>query len=101
MCGLGLCVCVAQVSCLTFSEGGSSICSTSHDGTFRVSSVEEQRVGGGEDMPHIIKASLRSKRHFSPSEIALSCCALTDHDTNQMAVMGSWDNHVYLYSISR
>jgi hypothetical protein len=88
-----------QVSCLKFAEGGHSLCSTSYDGSFRVSSLEVTPDAEGLGLFH---ASLRSKRHFSPSEFALSCVALTDPSQhNPMAVLGSWDNHLYLYSISR
>lgn len=87
-----------QVSCLVFSESGQSLCSTSYDGSFRVSNLELSP----DDVAGCFRAGLRSKRHFSPSDFALSCCALTTTSAhNPMAVLGSWDNHLYLYSISR
>jgi len=71
-----------RVSSVRWAEGGRegerALCSTSDDGSFRVSALvldeEDGREGGREG--ELLKASLRSKRHFSPSEIALSCCAL-------------------------
>jgi WD40 repeat protein len=69
---------------------------------------EEEGEEGREG--ELVKASLRSKRHFSPSEIALSCCALIGGEGREggreggpasgtLAVLGSYDNHVYLFSI--
>jgi hypothetical protein len=73
-----------------------TVCSTSDDGCFRVSSLEARGQDGA------LKASLRSKRHFSPSDIALSSCALLELEGPPgLAILGSWDNSIYLYSISR
>jgi hypothetical protein len=68
--------------------------------------LEEEEGGEG------VRATLRSKRHFAPSDIALSCCALWGDEGggegeeagaggggggggNPLAVLSSWDNHVY------
>lgn len=93
---------------MVLAEKGRSVCSTSDDGSFRVSTVMEENGGGdgsskgtsGEE-EELLNISLRSKRHFTPSEIALSCCALVENEVNPLAILGSWDNSIYIYSISR
>lgn len=87
-----------KVTCLKLTDQGSTLCSTSQDGTFRVSGVESKIEEDKASNLPVVKANLRSKRHFIPSDVALSCCALTPD--NKIAVMGSWNNNVYLYSIS-
>ena len=94
-----------QVSCVRLAEKGSSVCSTSDDGSFRVSTVvqgdKSTAIVTEEGEEELLNISLRSKRHFTPSEIALSCCALVEDETNPLAILGSWDNSIYIYSISR
>jgi len=101
------------VTSLKWADGGRSLCSTSDDGSFRVSTL---LMGPQDEGKRDEKASFQSKRHFSPSDIALSSCALMGGEASEgglevkgeggpaasphtLAALGSYDNHVYLYSI--
>lgn len=73
-----------------------SLGSTSDDGSFRLSGLVWEAGEGAETA-----LVLRSKRHFAPSDVALSCCGLVDGGGrdggagNPLAVLSSWDNRVY------
>lgn len=72
-----------------------SLASTSDDGSFRLSDLVWEGEGAGEGTASLV---LRSKRHFAPSDIALSSCGLLDGDggsSDPLAVLSSWDNRVY------